>query len=84
MLSIKNQNKLKALARKPMINGKINPEFGLVNQPLNELIDQIMSEERHKFLRPSDLAERVFVDEPKSAILCKGFIRPYVRLAREG
>jgi hypothetical protein len=84
MLSIKNQNKLKAVARKPMINGKVNPEFGLVNQPLNELIDQIMSEERHKFLRPSDLAERVFVDEPKSAIPCKGFVRPYVRLARQG
>jgi hypothetical protein len=84
MLSIKNQNKLKALARKPMINGKLNPEFGLLNQPLNELIDQIMSEERHKFLRPSDLAERVFVDEPKSSIPCKGFVRPYVRLAREG
>ena len=84
MLSIKNQNALKALARKPMINGKINPEFGLVNEPLNELIRQIMLEERSKFLSHADLSNRVFVDEPKSALSCKGFIRPFVRLAFKG
>lgn len=84
MLSIKNQNALKALARKPMINGKINPEFGLVNEPLNALIEQIMLEERNQFLTHSDLSNRVFVDEPKSSVPCKGFIRPLVRLAFQG
>ena len=84
MLSINNQIKLKSLARKPMVNGKINPEFGKVNEPLNALIEQIMAEERHQFLTHADLPNRVFVDEPASAITCKGFIRPLIRLAYKG
>jgi hypothetical protein len=84
MFSINNQIKLKSLARKPMINGKINPEFGKENAPLNAFIAQLMAEESHQFLTHNDLPNRVFVDEPASAVTCKGFIRPIVRLAYKG
>jgi len=82
MLSINSQIRLKGLARKPMVNGKINPEFGKDNEPLNELIKDIMLEESHKFLTKADLSNRVFVDEPASAVPMRAFLRPCIRTSK--
>jgi len=84
MLSIKNQNALRALARPKMINGNINPAFGQVNEPLNELLAKIMVEERSQFLTKEDLSNRVFVNEPASSVPMKAFLRPLIKLARKG
>ena len=77
MLSIKNQIALKAVSRKPMVNGKVNPEFGLVNPELNELTDRIRAEEPEQFLREHELRNRHFFDQPLSAIPCATYVRPY-------
>lgn len=82
MLSIKNQNALRALSRPRMINGKENPLFGEVNEPLNDLIKKIMEEEPSKFLTKAELQYRVFIDEPNSAVPFGAVLRPLIRIPK--
>ena len=82
MLSTKNQNAIKALARQRWINGKENPEFGTENKDLDALMEKIRKEEPLAFHNSATLRERVFINEPTQNIECKGFIYPFLRKSK--
>lgn len=82
MISTKNRNAIKALARQRWVNGKENPEYGTENKALDELMEKIRKEEPLAFHNSSTLKYRVFMNEPVQALECRAFVIPFVRKAR--
>jgi hypothetical protein len=82
MLSTKNRNLIKELARPRWINGRENPEYGTDNPALEQLMEKIRKEEPWAFHNSATLRHRVFQNEPKQAIEYASFVVPMLRMAR--
>jgi len=58
-------DRLKSVARSPMINGRDNPLFGKPNELLDETIAFIKEQNPSAFLTESELPYRVFMHKPR-------------------
>jgi hypothetical protein len=81
MISTKNRNLIKALARPRWINGRENPEYGTDNPALDQLMAKIRKDEPWAFHNSTTLRHRVFQNEPIQITEYESFVVPYIRTA---
>jgi hypothetical protein len=74
MFNTLEMNKLKAVGRNPR-----HPDFGMKNPALDTVIDQLKRSNPFEFLKPQDLEERKFFNQPKN--LHFRDYRSYVKIA---
>ena len=83
MLDEKYKQILKDAARPIRLpSGADNPDFGKYNEELEIATEIVMIESPYDFLTKSDLANRVFYNEPISNIPYASFVIPYTRFAK--
>jgi len=76
MLTEEQQQRLKSVSR-----GQNHIMFGVMNQELDDVIDDVMRQNPSAYWAKHELGQRRFYNEPRSAIEYKSFDVPYVRFA---
>ena len=76
MFTKSQQDLLKSVGRNPN-----HLDFGKPNSDLDVVLNQLRRENPSAFLMDVDLDERVFIDQPVSAIRLKGYINPLLEQA---
>jgi len=74
MFTTLEMNQLKAVGRTPA-----HPDFGMKNPDLDTVIDQLKRSNPFEFLKPQDLEERKFFNQPRN--LHFRDYRSYVKIA---
>ena len=70
-LTKQQQELLKSVGRRPK-----NPDLGLSNEPLDNLVEQLKMENPNAFLKDYELRDRVFYNQPKNNIQFRGYVIP--------
>jgi hypothetical protein len=76
MLTEEQQQRLKSVSR-----GQNHIMFGVMNQELDDVIDDVMRQNPSAYYAKHELKDRNFYNEPRSSVEYNSFVIPCVRFA---